>query len=179
MMGMIAWTGRKMRVGTTMHYRDFQIRDWQPGDRQPAFNLIATVLAEYGLESDPDDSDWDVLHVEEAYQQTGGQFWVVEHAQNLVGTAAFYPIKRGEQAVEIRKMYLHPTARGQGLGRFLLSELESTIAQKGYQQIWLETASVLKAAIRLYEATGYAPSTGVETERCDRIYVKHLTPISA
>ncbi|MBE9099292.1 GNAT family N-acetyltransferase [Vacuolonema iberomarrocanum] len=155
-------------------YQDFQIRDWQPSDRQPAFDLIAAVLSEYGLASDPDDSDWDVWHVEEAYQQTGGQFWVVEQSGSLVGTAAFYPIKRGEQAVEIRKMYLHPSVRGQGLGRFLLNELESTIAQHGYQQIWLETATVLKSAIRLYETSDYLLSTGVETQRCDRIYVKYL-----
>jgi len=158
-----------------LQYQDFQIRAWQPGDRQAAFDLIAAVLAEYGLQSEPDRTDWDVWNVEDAYQKTGGQFWVVEQSGELVGTAAFYPIERGEHAVEIRKMYLSPVVRGKGLGRFLLQELERTIAEQGYGQIWIETASVLKAAVQLYETSGYMPGTGVETERCDRIYVKHLT----
>jgi putative acetyltransferase len=155
-------------------YQDFVIRPWQPGDRQPAADLIASVLAEYQLTCDPDCADRDVLQVEAAYWSTGGEFWVVEHDGTLVGTAGFYPIARGENAVEIRKMYLLPSARGQGLGRFLLTFLETIIRQKGFQQIWIETASVLKEAVHLYERNGYLPSTGVETKRCDRVYVKQI-----
>jgi putative acetyltransferase len=77
--------------------------------------------------------------------------------------------------VEIRKMYLLPAARGQGLGRFLLTALEGAIAHHGYHQIWVETASVLKEAVALYERNDYLPNTGVETARCDRIYLKQLT----
>lgn len=161
-----------------LQYQDFQIRDWQPSDRQTAFDLIAAVLAEYGLQSEPDRTDWDVWNVEDAYQKTGGQFWVVEQAGKLTGTAAFYPIERGKNAVEIRKMYLLPAARGKGLGRFLLQELERTITEQGYEQIWIETASVLREAVKLYEASGYIPSTGVETARCDRVYVKYLSQVS-
>jgi len=159
-------------------YKTFVIRDWEPGDRQIAFDLIASVLKEYGLESEPDVADWDVQNVEQAYQKTGGAFWVVEQDRRMVGTAAFYPVERGENAVEIRKMYLLPEVRGQGLGRFLLKELEAAIAQKGYTQIWIETASVLKEAVQLYERNGYLPSTGVETERCDRVYVKPIANLS-
>jgi putative acetyltransferase len=155
-------------------FKSFLIRDWQAGDRTLAANLIASVLTEYGLSNEPEGADQDVLQVETAYWQTGGEFWVVEQAGRLVGTAGYYPIARGEQAVEIRKMYLLPEARGKGLGRFLLAQLEGAIAQKGFQQIWIETASVLAEAVKLYESSGYQPSTGVETERCDRVYVKHL-----
>jgi putative acetyltransferase len=155
------------------YYRDFLIRDWQPGDRLSASDLIRLVLAEYQLGSEPDGADWDVLHVEEAYWH-GGAFWVVEHQQRLVGTAGYYPIKRGTHAVEIRKMYLIPEVRGQGLGRYLLQQLEAEITAKGFQEIWIETASVLKEAVKLYEQNGYQPSTGVETARCDRVYFKPL-----
>lgn len=69
-------------------------------------------------------------------------------------------------------MYLLPAARGQGLGKFLLQKLEQAITARRFQQIWIETASVLVEAIKLYESSGYQPETGVETARCDRIYVK-------
>jgi putative acetyltransferase len=155
-------------------YRDFVIRAWQPQDRQAAITLIGNVLQEYGLSCEPEATDQDAFEVEIHYWQTGGTFWVVEHDQTLVGTAGYYPVNRGAQAVEIRKMYLLPQVRGQGLGRYLLSRLETDIQQRGFQQIWIETASVLKEACRLYESSGYLPATGVETPRCDRIYLKKL-----
>ncbi len=155
-------------------YRTFCIRNWQPADRQTAADLIASVLTEYGLGCEPCGADQDVLNVEQAYWKTGGEFWVVEQADRLVGTAAFYPIARGNQAVEIRKMYLLPEVRGQGLGRFLLQALEATIVARGYEEIWIETATVLKEAVQLYENSGYQPTTGVETARCDRVYVKRI-----
>jgi putative acetyltransferase len=156
------------------YYREFWIRDWQPGDRTAAADLIRSVLSEYRLVCEPEGADRDVLSVEESYWAKGGEFWVVERDQRLVGTAAYYPVARGTDAVEIRKMYLLPEARGQGLGRYLLQNLEKTIIQRGYQQIWLETASVLFEAVKLYESSGYQPATGVETKRCDRLYTKLL-----
>jgi putative acetyltransferase len=155
----------------------FLIRDWQPTDRQAAADVIATALAEYGLSWEPDGADQDVLAVEACYLQVGGAFWVVELAGEIVGTAAFYPIERGQNAVEIRKMYLRDSVRGQGLGRWLLTQLEATIRDRGYGEIWVETASVLKEAVILYERSGYQPTTGVETLRCDRIYFKKLSSV--
>jgi putative acetyltransferase len=67
-----------------------------------------------------------------------------------------------------------PSVRRQGLGRFLLQQLETAIAARHYQQIWIETASVLTEAVNLYERNGYIPASGVETARCDRVYVKQL-----
>jgi putative acetyltransferase len=155
-------------------YQDVTIRNWQPSDRPVAAALVGEVLNEYGLQPDAETADWDLWHVETAYWQTGGQFWVVERQSQLVGTAGFYPINRRPQTVEIRKMYLHPSVRGQGLGRHLLHQLELAIATQGYQQIWIETASVLKEAVRLYESNGYQRTSGCETARCDLMYVKTL-----
>lgn len=158
-----------------LYYKDFLIRDWTNGDRNAAAEVIGSVLAEYGLAWDPTGADRDVLEVETAYWEKGGEFWVVEYQGKLVGTAAYYPVERGEGAVEVRKMYLLPEARGQGLGRFLLQALEKAIAIRQFQQIYVETASVLKEAVQLYERSGYQPTTGVETSRCDRIYIKVLS----
>jgi putative acetyltransferase len=156
------------------YYQDFLIRDWQPKDRTPAAEVIHSVLSEYGLGWEPNGADRDVLQVEECYLATGGEFWVIEHQNQVVGTGAYYPIKRGEKAVEIRKMYLLPNVRGLGLGKYLLQQLEAAIASRNFQQIWIETASVLAEAVKLYESSGYQPATGVETARCDRVYLKEI-----
>ncbi len=156
------------------YYQDFCIRNWETGDRTPTAIVISTVLSEYGLTWEPHGADQDVLQVGEFYLATGGEFWVVESQGQIVGSAAYYPVQRGEKAVEIRKMYLLPQVRGRGLGKYLLQQLESAIAARGFGQIWLETASVLTLAVKLYERNGYNLTTGVETTRCDRAYVKVL-----
>lgn len=155
-------------------YKQFQIRSWQLGDRTAAAAVIESVLAEYGLNWDPLDADRDVLEVEQAYHDSGGEFWIIAQSDKIVGTAGYYPVPRGNNAVEIRKMYLLPEVRGQGLGTFVLKQLEEAIAQGHFSEIWIETASVLTEAVQLYERNGYQPATGVETARCDRIYVKRL-----
>ncbi|MEM9770499.1 MAG: GNAT family N-acetyltransferase [Cyanophyceae cyanobacterium] len=160
------------------------VRPWQPGDRQAAADLIRLVLGEYNLPWQPESADRDVVQVEECYLQADGEFWVLvqrqgseeeEELETLVGTAAYFPVARGDGAVEIRKMYFHPSIRGLGLGRKVLTLLEEVIAQKGFKTIWIETVSAMKAAIHLYETSGYQPDTDVETERCDRCYVKYLS----
>ncbi|MEO0928293.1 MAG: GNAT family N-acetyltransferase [Cyanobacteria bacterium J06643_13] len=156
------------------NYQNFTIRDWQKSDRLAAAGVIKTVLEEYGLPWQPELADRDVIEVEAAYLNLGGEFWVVEQAGIIVGTAAYQPISRGNNAVEIRKMYLLPQVRGNGLGRYLLTELEKAIAIKDYQEIWIETASILKEAVKLYGRNGYKPAEGVETARCDLVYLKRL-----
>ena len=154
-------------------YKNYTIRSWQPDDRQAAADVIKNALAEYGLGWEPDGADRDVLEVEDYYLARGGEFWVIEDESGIMGTSAYYPYPhRGEKAVEIRKMYLAAKSRGQGLGKHLLGELERSIVTHGYHEIWIETASILTAAVRLYEANGYQPATGIETARCDRVYVK-------
>jgi putative acetyltransferase len=155
-------------------FQGYRIRDWQVSDRIPAAEVIHSVLTEYGLAWEPEGADLDVLDIETHYQQVGGEFWVVENQGLIVGTGAYYPVPRGKHAVEIRKMYLRPAVRGQGLGYFLLRTLEATITERGYRQIWVETASVLAAAVQLYQRSGYLPATGVETQRCDLVFTKHL-----
>lgn len=157
------------------HYRDFYIRDWQTCDRKSACDLIKDVLAEYGLVCEPQGADQDVWDVETYYQRAGGQFWVVEQQDQIVGTAAYYPVQGDCPTAEIRKMYLRPTARGQGLGRFLLQALEREIMANQFHRIRIETASQLKEAVQLYESSGYMPDAHIETQRCDRAYYKWLT----
>ncbi|MGK7937788.1 MAG: GNAT family N-acetyltransferase [Xenococcaceae cyanobacterium] len=156
-------------------YQQFLIRDWQKKDRNFTVAVIRDVLQEYSLPWQPENADRDVVEVENAYLKRGGEFWVVEQENKIVGTAAYYPIDRGEKAVEIRKMYLLPNVRRLGLGQYLLQQLETKIASQGFREVWIETASILKGAIKLYEKNGYQPTTGVETERCDLVYVKRLS----
>ena len=66
-------------------------------------------------------------------------------------------------------MWVAPTARGLGLGRRLLVELERAAADHGVRTLRLETNQNLTEAIALYRSAGY-----VEVERFnDEPYAHH------
>ena len=56
---------------------------------------------------------------------------------------------------EVKRMWVAPAARGLGLGRRLLSELESHAAAWGVTVLRLETNGALAEAISLYRSSGY------------------------
>ncbi|PRX49464.1 acetyltransferase (GNAT) family protein [Prauserella shujinwangii] len=56
---------------------------------------------------------------------------------------------------EIKRMWVAPGARGLGLGRRLLTALETEAAARGATVLRLETNRALGEAIRLYRSAGY------------------------
>jgi ribosomal protein S18 acetylase RimI-like enzyme len=56
---------------------------------------------------------------------------------------------------EIKRMWVAAAARGLGLGRRLLADLESLAAARGASQARLETNRELAEAIALYRSAGY------------------------
>jgi ribosomal protein S18 acetylase RimI-like enzyme len=52
-------------------------------------------------------------------------------------------------------MWVAPSARGLGVGRLLLAELESEASRHGTRTIRLETNGSLSEAISLYRSSGY------------------------
>ena len=118
--------------------------------------LVFGVLAEYGLEPDPETTDADLQDIEANYLQRGGLFEVIEDSRaNLLGSFGLYPIN--ETTCELRKMYFIPSARGLGLGKYLLERVIARARALGFKQIVLETSSKLIAANRLYTKFGFKP----------------------
>jgi len=56
---------------------------------------------------------------------------------------------------EIKRMWVAPEARGLGLGRRLLAELEARAAARGARTLRLETNRALAEAMSLYRSAGY------------------------
>jgi DNA-binding MarR family transcriptional regulator/predicted GNAT family N-acyltransferase len=66
---------------------------------------------------------------------------------------------------EIKRMWVSPGARGLGLGRRMLDELEALAAGRGIRTIRLETNRSLTEAIRMYRAAGYREVPAFNDER--------------
>ncbi|MFE7115600.1 GNAT family N-acetyltransferase [Streptomyces sp. NPDC057654] len=62
----------------------------------------------------------------------------------------------GGAPAEIKRVWVDPGARGLGLARRILSELEERAVRHGSDRIRLDTNKALEAATRLYRSSGYA-----------------------
>jgi DNA-binding MarR family transcriptional regulator/GNAT superfamily N-acetyltransferase len=62
----------------------------------------------------------------------------------------------GDEPAELKRMWIAPAARGLGLGRRLLTELERWAIGHGARTLHMETNHVLAEAIALYRSAGYA-----------------------
>jgi putative acetyltransferase len=56
---------------------------------------------------------------------------------------------------EVKRMYVHPESRGQGIARQILDALESAAHLRHCQELRLETGPYQPAAITFYETSGY------------------------
>lgn len=96
---------------------------------------------------------------------------VVAYVNDIpAGCGAFKEFAK--ETVEVKRMFVHPAFRGQGIGKEILNELEAWAAESGYSYSVLETAKVLKPAVGLYQSSGYEitpnyePYIGVESSVC-------------
>jgi ribosomal protein S18 acetylase RimI-like enzyme len=75
-------------------------------------------------------------------------------------------------------MWIEPTARGLGVGRRLLAELERHALKAGVKVLRLETNRALKEAIALYKSSGYVETDTFSSEPyADHWFEKRLGSI--
>jgi len=82
-----------------------------------------------------------------------GCFLVAKLLGQPVGCGAVRTFEHG--IGEIKRMWVSPEARGLGLGRRLLSELERAARNLNLRAVRLDTNESLGEAIKLYRASGY------------------------
>jgi putative acetyltransferase len=154
-----------------------RLRSATSADSEQIMGLVCTVLSEYHLKPDPQCTDADLKDIEQSYLRRGGVFYVLEEKDgSIVGSYGLYPMQPG--VCELRKMYLHRDYRGKGHGRHMLEDALAKARQLGLRRITLETASVLKEAIRLYESYGFKPYRPDHLScRCDQAYALDLTEL--
>lgn len=84
-----------------------------------------------------------------------GIFLVVRVDGHPVGCGALRLIDN--HTGELKRMYIAPNLRGQGLGRRLVAALEAEARALGARKLVLETGVRQSAALALYRSTGFVP----------------------
>jgi len=80
-----------------------------------------------------------------------------------------------DQPADLKRMWVANTARGLGVGRRLLTELEQRARDRGATVVRLETNRSLAEAINLYRSTGYTEIPGFNDEPyAHHWFEKHL-----
>jgi putative acetyltransferase len=117
-----------------------------------AQQLIRALNAELEDRYPEDGANFFRLNADEVAEGRGG-FFIAYLAGEPVGCGA---VRRTEPGVaEIKRMYVAPSARGQGVGRLILETLEEEARRLGARRLVLETGPRQPEAITLYERAGF------------------------
>lgn len=135
----------------------WRMRPARDEDAEELVALIGGVFAEYeGCVLDLDDLDADLLGWASHLRARDGAGWVVvdpdvERVVACVGATG--PDAPGR--VELKRLYVHATARGRGLGGALVAHVEAWAAERGAAAVVLWSDTRFADAHRLYERHGY------------------------
>ncbi len=144
-----------------------QFRRMRPtDDPAPVHALLAAYAAEmtgilrreYGLDL-AGLGDGLLTEIEELVRPPG-RLYLASMSDVPAGTAGLKPLdaavgEDGAGVAEIKRMYVRPVARGQGVGRVLLQQLVADARADGYRTLRLETAEWMAAAHALYRSVGF------------------------
>jgi GNAT superfamily N-acetyltransferase len=95
----------------------------------------------------------EIDRLDDYYAERSGGFWVAWLGRNLVGMFGLEAVP--PEAMELRRMYVAPSARRAGIGRAMLRFAEGEVRRRGGRRLELSTSELQPDALALYQATGY------------------------
>ena len=131
--------------------KDIKIRECTPEDYPQIIKLIDAVLIEFA--GRPLKNRDDVGNYRDHYRERDGIFYVVEQDGKIVGTAAVR--RETEDSARLRRHYIYPEYRGEGIGKRLLEKRLEFCKEKGYKKVIACTYLNLKTAIHLLNKYGF------------------------
>lgn len=136
---------------------DILIRRIEPADNHTIAGIIRQTLKEFGA-NHPGTVYYDKTtdHLYELFQQERSAYNIALLNGKIVGGGGIYPTEGlPEDTCELVKMYLLPEARGTGLGSKMITLCLEQAKQYSFSNVYLETMTELKAALKVYERMGF------------------------
>ena len=95
----------------------------------------------------------EIDRIEAYYREHEGGFWVAAQNAKLVG---MFGLERASpDSMELRRMYVDPGARRQGIAKEMLRFAEDECRRRKISRLELSTAELQGAALALYRSAGY------------------------
>jgi len=95
----------------------------------------------------------EIGRIADYYREHDGGFWVAVRDGVLVGMFGLERASPG--AMELRRMYVDPSARRAGIARAMLRRAETECQRFGARRLELSTSELQPAALELYRRAGY------------------------
>lgn len=143
-----------------------KLRKAKDEEEQAIFNLVETVLAEYGISTNARETDKDLSDLNKYYFDRKGWFGVLVEDDRIIGSYGIYQVN--ERTCELRKMYLLPEFHGRGFGKQMMEAAIGKAAELGYEEMILESNQLLDRALHLYKKYGFMEYQPEHfSDRCD------------
>ena len=88
-----------------------------------------------------------------AYAPPEGRLLLALYEEQLAGSVALRKFEDG--VCEMKRLFVRPAFRGQGIGRLLACRVIEEARAVGYSAMRLDTLARMRAAITLYESLGF------------------------
>lgn len=122
--------------------------------RQPGIAELLRLSGDYAQSLYPPESNF-LLSVDEL-EQPGVAVYVARDAtKRALGIAALVGGAGTASSAELKRMFVHPDARGRGVAGRLLAGIETDAAARGIREIVLETGPESHAALSFYRSAGF------------------------
>ncbi|MFT5722619.1 MAG: putative acetyltransferase [Motiliproteus sp.] len=152
---------------------------------RPEFDLaIARIIRQTGIEFGAigegfGPSDTEVSAMSRHYDpRHKSQYLVARVDGQVVGGCGIAPFNGSATTCELRKLFLLPQSRGQGIGKALTLACLAFARTQGFERCYLDTLEGMSTAIDLYRALGFdrleGPLEGTPHGGCDVWMLKTL-----
>lgn len=133
-----------------------RIAPFEEADRAALVALLRAYEAGIGVSLDFQSFDAELAALPGKYVPPDGALLVARMTTGeLGGTVALRALDRVQGICEMKRLYVAPAGRGQGLGRKLAEAVIAHARSLGYRAMRLDTLPSMQDAQRLYEVLGF------------------------
>ena len=97
----------------------------------------------------------DIRDIKKAYQECGGEFWLVEDKNLIVASIAIRIIDSEQRIGEIKRFFVLPTYQRQGIGEKLMASAIRFASEGGLNKIRLDTMKNSESAMIVFKKHGF------------------------
>lgn len=90
-----------------------------------------------------------------AYTPPGGRLFFAEYDGKAAGCVGVRPLPGSDGVCEMKRLYVEPNFRGQGIGRRLALAAIKAAKEIGYRKLLIDTLPNMRMAVKLYRELGF------------------------